>query len=437
MPLLSSVAAGVTMDTLSAAFLPRQAIIRVMPNTPALAGEGMSVLCANEYSDRESRQLIEALMDAVGKVAWIADEALMDAVTAVSGSGPAYVFLLAECLTEAAVTAGLPSDLAAKLARQTVVGGGALLAQSDLAAATLRKNVTSPGGTTQAALEKLMDTDEGFGPLLERAVLAAKARFGYAGLIIVGPGLCRAAGASRRSHDREVKYPVMVTIKTQNAIIDGFMALLGETSLDTVTLPQVARRSGVSLGSLRGAFDGRMEILAAFSARIDKAVLDGVDKSIAEEDPRERLFDILFSRLEQLQNYKSAIAALARAARRDPLVALHLNALTCRSMAWMMAGAGIAYSGKGGTIRAQGLVSVWARVLRVWLADEDPGLARTMAALDRHLRGGERMMVRLGRLECLAKRICSGRLLRPSRRDGKQNAGTPGGAGDGAVPDGV
>ncbi len=171
-----SVAAGITMETLSATFSPEQAIIRVMPNTPALAGEGMSVLCANEHADTENRQLIETLMDAVGKVAWITDETLMDAVTAVSGSGPAYVFLLAECLTEAAVTAGLPPDLAAELARQTVIGGGALLAQSDLAASTLRKNVTSPGGTTQAALEILMDADAGFGPLLERAVLAAKAR---------------------------------------------------------------------------------------------------------------------------------------------------------------------------------------------------------------------------------------------------------------------
>ncbi len=229
----------------------------------------------------------------------------------------------------------------------------------------------------------------------------------------------------------------MVSIKTQNAIIDAFMALLGETSLDAVTLPQIAERAGVSLGSLRTIYGGPMDILAAFSARVDKVVLDGVDNSIAEEEPRERLFDILFSRLEQIQKYKPAIAALARVARRDPVVALHLNALTCRSMAWMMAGAGISHSGKGGAIRAQGLVSVWARVLRLWLADDDPGLARTMAALDRHLRGGERMMVRLGRLECLAQRICGGRLSRPSRGDSNKNAEMASGAGDRTVPDGV
>ncbi len=171
-----SVAAGVTMATLQAAFSPTQAIVRVMPNTPSLAGAGMSVVCANRHAGQADLAVIEGLMAAVGKVASIADEALMDAVTAVSGSGPAYVFWLAECLAQAAVEAGLPADLAETLARQTVIGGGALLAQSDLPAATLRANVTSPGGTTEAALGVLMDEAEGLSPLLTRAVLAARAR---------------------------------------------------------------------------------------------------------------------------------------------------------------------------------------------------------------------------------------------------------------------
>ena len=171
-----SVAAGTIMATLEAAFAPGQAIVRVMPNTPALAGAGMSVVCANDHTGADELAIIDDLMGAVGEVATIAEETLMDAVTAVSGSGPAYVFWLAECLAASAVEAGLPSDLAEVLARQTVVGGGALLGQSDLPAATLRANVTSPGGTTAAALEVLMDSRDGLAPLLTRAVLAAKAR---------------------------------------------------------------------------------------------------------------------------------------------------------------------------------------------------------------------------------------------------------------------
>ena len=150
-------------------------IVRAMPNTPAAIGEGMTVAWANQAANRDQQALCEALLRAVGAVAWIDDEALMDAVTAVSGSGPAYVFLLAECLAEAAVDAGLPADLARMLADRTVSGAGALLAQSEEDAATLRRNVTSPGGTTEAALSVLMATD-GLAPLMSRAVRAAAER---------------------------------------------------------------------------------------------------------------------------------------------------------------------------------------------------------------------------------------------------------------------
>jgi len=150
-------------------------IVRAMPNTPAAIGEGMTVAWANPATDRGQRALCEGLLQAVGAVAWIEDEALMDAVTAVSGSGTAYVFLLAECLAEAAVAAGLPADLAQTLAERTVSGAGALLAQAEDDAAQLRRNVTSPGGTTEAALAVLMAPD-GLGPLMTRAVRAATER---------------------------------------------------------------------------------------------------------------------------------------------------------------------------------------------------------------------------------------------------------------------
>jgi pyrroline-5-carboxylate reductase len=169
-----SVAAGTTLATLGAA-LGSGPIVRVMPNTPAQVGQGMSVGVGNAAVNAADRAVVGALMDAVGRTAWIDDEALMDAVTAVSGSGPAYVFLLAEALAAAGRAAGLPADLADLLGRQTVAGAGALLAASDLDPATLRRNVTSPGGTTAAALAILMAPD-GLQPLLDRAVEAAARR---------------------------------------------------------------------------------------------------------------------------------------------------------------------------------------------------------------------------------------------------------------------
>ncbi len=170
-----SIAAGIRLATLEAAFPAGQPVVRAMPNTPAQIGMGVTAAFANPHVSETQRTGVHALLVAVGEVAWIEDEALMDAVTAVSGSGPAYVFLLAECLGEAAREAGLPEDLADLLARHTVAGAGALLAQSPLSPAELRRNVTSPGGTTAAALEVLM-AEDGLGPLLARAVERARKR---------------------------------------------------------------------------------------------------------------------------------------------------------------------------------------------------------------------------------------------------------------------
>jgi pyrroline-5-carboxylate reductase len=170
-----SVAAGIRLATLEAAFAATQPVIRAMPNTPAQVGMGMSVAVPNGHVGKNERDSVDALLAAVGKVAWIDDEGLMDAVTAVSGSGPAYVFLLAECLGEAAREAGLPDSIASLLARQTVVGAGALLAESLLSPRELRRNVTSPGGTTAAALDVLM-AEDGLKPLLIRAVERARQR---------------------------------------------------------------------------------------------------------------------------------------------------------------------------------------------------------------------------------------------------------------------
>jgi pyrroline-5-carboxylate reductase len=172
--LVLSIMAGKTLALLQAA-LPKAAIVRAMPNTPAAIGRGITVAVPNDAVTAEQKQRAHALLAASGAVEWIADERLMDAVTAVSGSGPAYVFLLAETLARAGVAAGLPEDLAAKLARETVAGAGELLHRSPLDPATLRKNVTSPAGTTAAALDVLMASD-GLDPLMRQAVAAATSR---------------------------------------------------------------------------------------------------------------------------------------------------------------------------------------------------------------------------------------------------------------------
>lgn len=170
-----SVAAGKTIANLARHFPAGQPIVRTIPNTPAAIGRGITVCVANDDVSTDQRAAANALMEACGEVAWIDDEVLMDAVTAVSGSGPAYVFLLAECLADAGVAAGLAPELAARLARVTVSGAGELLHRSDLDPSVLRKNVTSPGGTTAAALEILMG-DSGLPSLMKAAVAAATKR---------------------------------------------------------------------------------------------------------------------------------------------------------------------------------------------------------------------------------------------------------------------
>jgi pyrroline-5-carboxylate reductase len=146
-----------------------------MPNTPAAIGRGMSVLVAGPKVDARQRELCTGLMAAVGEVDWVEDEGLIDVVTALSGGGPAYVFLLAEALAKAGASAGLPQDLAERLARVTVAGSGELLHRSPEPPATLRQNVTSPGGTTLEALKVLM-AEDGLQPLLDRAIAAATRR---------------------------------------------------------------------------------------------------------------------------------------------------------------------------------------------------------------------------------------------------------------------
>jgi len=171
--LVVSIMAGTTIASLEA--VVGGSVVRAMPNTPAAIGRGITVAVPSKKVSAAQREIADALLRATGPVEWVDKESLMDAVTGVSGSGPAYVFLLAEELARAGVAAGLPAELATRLARETVAGSGELLHRSDLSLATLRQNVTSPGGTTAAALEVLMSPD-GMEKLMTRAVAAATQR---------------------------------------------------------------------------------------------------------------------------------------------------------------------------------------------------------------------------------------------------------------------
>ena len=171
-----SIAAGKTIGYFKDCLGRDAAVVRGMPNTPSAVARGMTVLCADGLASAAQRDLCGGLLEAVGEVAWVEDEDLLDPVTAVSGGGPAYVFLLVEMLAQAGVEAGLPEDLAMRLARVTVSGAGELLHRSDEPAATLRQNVTSPAGTTLEALKVMMAEDGGLRPIVTRAIAAASRR---------------------------------------------------------------------------------------------------------------------------------------------------------------------------------------------------------------------------------------------------------------------
>ena len=170
-----SIAAGKDLAYFEGVFGKQSAIVRTMPNTPAAVGRGITALYANGHVTEEQKAGAESLLSAVGETVWLDDEGQMDAVTALSGGGPAYVFLLIETMTKAGIAAGLPEAVAARLARTTVCGAGELARLADEAPEQLRKNVTSPGGTTLEALNVLM-AEDGIQPLFDKAIAAATRR---------------------------------------------------------------------------------------------------------------------------------------------------------------------------------------------------------------------------------------------------------------------
>jgi AcrR family transcriptional regulator len=204
-------------------------------------------------------------------------------------------------------------------------------------------------------------------------------------------------------------------------VIAAFMTLLAEKPIEQIGFAEIAEGAGVSLAELRAIFDSKLAILAAHMKEIDRQVLAGIDPDMAEEPPRERLFDVLMRRIELLAPYKEAVRSLTRSAARNPGLAIALNGLAVRSAQWMLTAADISASGPRGMLRAQGLALLYASVLRTWVDDDDPANARTMAALDRALARGQRWSSFLDDLCSIPARVCGSRSRRRRRHEDEES----------------
>jgi AcrR family transcriptional regulator len=200
-------------------------------------------------------------------------------------------------------------------------------------------------------------------------------------------------------------------------VIEAFLALLADKPMEAIGFGEIAARAGVSLAQLRAQFGSKLAILAAHIKEVDRQVLGSIDTDLAEEPSRERLFDVLMRRLEVLAPHKAAVRSLLRSARRNPGLGLALNSMAVRSQQWMLTAADIPAFGPQGALRAQGLAALYASVLRTWLDDEEEGLARTMAALDRALGRGQRWAGFLDDLFAIPGRLCRGRRRRARDAD--------------------
>jgi len=203
-------------------------------------------------------------------------------------------------------------------------------------------------------------------------------------------------------------------------IIAAFMTLLAEKSIERIGMAEIARTADVSLADLRDQFGSTLAILAAQMKATDRVVLAASDADMAGEPPRERLFDVLMRRLEVLEPHKAAVRSLVRSASRNPPLALAMNELAVRSQQWMMTAADIDAAGPRGMVLAQGLAVLFASVLRTWVDDDDPGHARTMAALDRALARGQRWSGLLDGLDRVQRCFTSGRRRRRRRDDDEE-----------------
>lgn len=223
-------------------------------------------------------------------------------------------------------------------------------------------------------------------------------------------------------------------LSDREKIIQAFFALLAEQAFEDIGYADIAARAGVPLATLRKEFGSKLPIVAAYVKTIDRKVLAEGDADMADEPPRERLFDVLMRRLEALAPDRAAIHSLMRSSRRHPSLALAFNALSVRSQQWMLTAANVDAAGPRGIVRAQGLALLFADVLRTFVHDEDEGLARTMAALDRALARGQRWS---GFLEDLCRMAPGRRFLsrfRHRRRDDDRNRDLDRDLGEESIP---
>jgi AcrR family transcriptional regulator len=194
---------------------------------------------------------------------------------------------------------------------------------------------------------------------------------------------------------------------TRGKIVDALMKLVAERRFEDVSVRDICQEAGVSLADFRDAFPSKGAVLAGFSRRIDRAVLEQDTGELADESPRERLFDVLMRRLEAMAPYREGVREAAAWLGRKPVAALAMNQVVMNSMRFMLEAAGVEAEGAGGAVKLQGLALAWARVLQVWLDDDEPGLSKTMAELDRVLTRGERAAAGLDRLSALASPFAS------------------------------
>jgi AcrR family transcriptional regulator len=213
----------------------------------------------------------------------------------------------------------------------------------------------------------------------------------------------------------------------RDPIVAAFMAIMAEKRFEDIGFAEIARRAGVSLSEMRMKHTSKIDLLAAYMREVDRVVLDGIDPGLADEPPRERLFDVLMRRLDILAADKAAVKSLARSTAFNPGLMLAVNGLATRSMQWMLTAADISATGPKGMVRAQGLTFLFGSVLRTWADDDDPGQAKTLAALDRALSSGQRWagllddLFRIPEAACNATRVFS-RRRRDEDRSGESAA---------------
>jgi AcrR family transcriptional regulator len=209
-----------------------------------------------------------------------------------------------------------------------------------------------------------------------------------------------------RPQHRAVAHEASAPQSERDKVVAAFLKILTEKRIEQIGFAEIAEEAGVALADLRDTFASPVGMLAAYMKSIDRAVLSGDFADMEEEPARERLFDVLMRRLEVMAPQREAVRSLARSVRRNPPLALALNALAVRSQQWMLTAAGIPAAGPRGMIRAQALAVMFASALRVWVDDDDPGLARTMAALDRALGRGQRLAGLVEDLCFIPSRLC-------------------------------